>query len=95
MKLITVEVEFAATELDAALELISEQAETVRAMPGCTHYALYSKRSVDGAAIIQHWENMEAFDAYRASDVFAILGAGLRPLMAKPPVTTIAEVDIV
>ena len=41
MKLITVEADFAATNLDAAMDLISAQAETVRAMPGCTHYALY------------------------------------------------------
>lgn len=95
MKLITVEAEFAASDLASAMQLISGQAETVRAMPGCTHYTLYRKPSDDGVAIIQQWDGMEAFDAYRSSETFAVLGAGLRPLMTKPPVTTVAEVDTV
>ena len=95
MKLITVEADFAATNLDAAMDLISAQAETVRAMPGCTHYALYRKPSDDGVAILQQWDSMEAFDAYRTSETFADLGVGLRPIMTKPPVTTVAEVDTV
>ena len=95
MKLITVEADFATPDLDAALDLISRQADTVRAMSGCTHYALYRKPSEDGVAIIQQWDSIEAFDAYRASEPFAALGAGLRPLMTKPPVTTVAEVDTV
>ena len=95
MKLITVEAEFAASDLDAAMALISGQAETVLAMSGCKHYALYRKPSCDGVAIIQQWDGMAAFDAYRASDTFAALGVGIRPLMAKPPVTTVAEVDTV
>ncbi|MEM9010652.1 MAG: antibiotic biosynthesis monooxygenase [Pseudomonadota bacterium] len=95
MKLITVEAEFAASDFDTAMRLITEQAEAVLAMPGCTHYCVYRKPTDDGFAIIQHWNGMEAIDAYRASDVFANLNAGLRPLMAKPPVTIIAEVDTV
>ncbi|MEM9873236.1 MAG: antibiotic biosynthesis monooxygenase [Pseudomonadota bacterium] len=93
MKLITVEVEFGASDLSAAVDLISGQVDTVLAMPGCTHYALYRKPSDDGVAIVQQWDGMAAFDAYRGSETFAALGAGLRPLMVKPPVTTIAEVD--
>ena len=95
MKLITVEAELTASDLEAAMELISGQAETVLAMPGCANYALYRKPSDDGVAIIQQWDGMEAVETYRASDTFAALGAGLRPLMSKPPVTTVAEVDTV
>lgn len=95
MKLITVEAEFAASDLGAATRIISDQADAVRAMPGCTHYAFYRKSGDDGIAIIQRWDGMETFDAYRASDTFAALGRGLRPLMTKPPVTIVAEVDTV
>ncbi len=95
MKLITVEAHFAASDLDTATKLISEQAETVQAMPGCTHYALYRKPTDDGIAIIQHWDGIDAFEAYKASKTFAALGAGLRPLMQTPPVTFVAEVDTV
>lgn len=95
MKLITVEAAFAAADLDAAMALFSEQAEVVRAMVGCAHYALYRSPSEDGIAILQQWETMAQFDAYRASETFATLGAGLRPLMTQPPVTIVAEVDTV
>lgn len=95
MKLITVEAAFAAADLDAAISLFSDQAETVRSMAGCAHYALYRKPSNDGIAILQHWDTKEAFDAYRQGDTFAKLGAGLRPLMTALPVTTVADVDTV
>ncbi len=95
MKLITVEAAFATADLDAAVDLFSSQADEVRTMNGCKHYALYRKPSGDGLAILQHWATMDAFDAYRASDVFAKLGAGLRPLMSAPPVTVVAEVDTI
>ena len=91
MKLITVEAEFAASDLDAAMKLISDQAEFVRDMPGCMHYALYRKPSDNGLAIVQQWDEIAAFDAYRATETFADLGTGLRPLMTKPPVTTVAD----
>lgn len=95
MKLIAVEADFAAADLDAAMTLFAEQADIVREMAGCAHYELYRKPSDDGVAILQHWETMAQFEAYRASETFAGLAAGLRPLMTKPPVTTVAEVDTV
>lgn len=64
-------------------------------MAGCAHYALYHKPIGDCFAILQRWETMEQFGVYRASESFADLGAGLRPLMTKPPVTNVAEVDSV
>lgn len=93
MKLITVEAAFAAADLQAALSLFETQADTVRRMEGCHHYALFTRPSGDGVAILQHWDSMEAFDAYRASGTFATLGQGLRPMMTAPPVTIVAEVD--
>lgn len=95
MKLITVEAAFAAADLDTAISLFTAQAETVRNMAGCAHYALYRKPSDDGIAILQHWDTMDAFEAYRQGDTFAQLGAGLRPLMTAPPVTIVAEIDTV
>ncbi|MFL4470055.1 putative quinol monooxygenase [Tateyamaria armeniaca] len=95
MKLITVEADFAPDILDYAITLFVRQADNVRAMSGCAHYALYRKPSDDGIAILQHWETMAQFEAYRASEIFANLGVGLRPLMTKPPVTMVAEVDTV
>ena len=95
MKLITVEAVIAASDLDTAVDLFTAHADQVRNMTGCRHYALYRKPTGDGLVILQQWDTMAAFDAYRASDVFAGLGAGLRPLMTAPPVTVVAEVDTV
>ena len=95
MKLITVEADFATADLDSAIALFADQAKTVCNMAGCTHYALYRKPSDDGIAILQQWDTVEQFDAYRASETFAQLGASLRPLMTGPPVTTVAEVDTI
>ena len=91
MKLIAVEAEFPSDRIEEAVVLFENQAATVRAMDGCEHYALY--RAGSTVAIFQRWRTMNAFDAYRASDTFATLGQGLKPMMTKPPTTTIAEID--
>ncbi|MEO0919731.1 MAG: hypothetical protein AAFX98_03425, partial [Pseudomonadota bacterium] len=57
------------------------------------HYAFYRDPSGERLAIIQHWEGMKTFDAYRSSPTFAALGQGLAPMMASPPVTKVAEID--
>jgi len=93
MKLITVEAAFDQSAVEGAVDAIEAQASTVRSMSGCDGYAYY--RSNDTIAIIQKWRSMAEFDAYRTSDTFAGLGAALKPLMAKPPVTMVASVDSV
>ena len=93
MKLISVEAEFPEDRIEEAMRLFEEQAGAVRAMDGCAHYALYRAPDAPMIAIVQQWRSMEAFDAYRGSETFATLGQGLKPMMAKPPVTTAAEVD--
>ncbi|MEM9342271.1 MAG: antibiotic biosynthesis monooxygenase [Pseudomonadota bacterium] len=91
MKLIAVEATFGSDAVQSAVDAIEAQAESVRDMSGCEGYAHY--RSDDTIAIVQKWQSMAAFDAYRQSEVFAGLGAALMPLMAGPPVTTVASVD--
>ena len=94
MKLITVEAEVAAADLDKALELFEAEAGAVRAMAGCQSYAVYRAASGGRFAIVQKWADMAAFDAYRASPNFAAMGGALKPMMVAPPVTTIAEADL-
>lgn len=93
MKLITVETCVAPADLVRAAGLVDQQADAVRAMKGCLHYALFHNPAGDGLAIVQRWDRSDHFEAYRSSEAFAALGAALRPLMTKPPVTTVAEVD--
>ena len=94
MKLVVVEAVFPPAEREAAVALLRDRADAVRAMDGCERYAVH--RSVDdggGVAIVQRWTSTEAFDAYRASDAFAALGRDLKPMMSVPPSTTVADVD--
>ena len=91
MKLVTVEATFTADTVNQAIRAFNDQAETVRGMEGCDHYALYKNGASLG--IIQRWETTAHFEAYRQSDAFRVLGSALKPLMTAPPVTTIAFVD--
>lgn len=93
MKLVVVEAGFPAEKMDEAIRLFEGQAGGVRAVEGCAHYAVFRAPDAARVAIVQHWTSMEAFDAYRGSPAMAALGQGLKPIMAGPPTTTIAEVD--
>ena len=91
MKLVTLEAAFAPEKIEDAVAAVEAQADVVRAMDGCQSYAVY--QSPGALAIVQQWQDMDRFDAYRQSSAFATLGAALKPLMSAPPVTTVASVD--
>lgn len=91
MKLITVEAFFTSDEIGTAMDAVQTQVETVSAMEGCAAFAVYQSKTA--IAIVQKWHSMQHFDSYRGSAVFGDLIAALKPLMAAPPVTTIADVD--
>lgn len=91
MKLVVVEASFGNKNRTAAVPVLQEHADGVRAMDGCVSYTIYESGA--SLAIIQRWQTMDHFDSYRQSDLFAKLGAALKPLMTSPPVTTTAMVD--
>lgn len=94
MKLVTVEAGLAPDCVAKSIAIFNNQARAVRAMHGCQDYAIYEAPNGENAILImQKWASMKDFDAYRQSDLFASMGAGLGPLMAGPPVTTVAEID--
>lgn len=94
MKLITVEALFSNNDAANAIALFEGHAPAVRDMAGCKSYDLYADPDHAGnIVIVQRWESMSQFDAYRTSNAFAQLGAGLKPMMTTPPVTTISSVD--
>jgi quinol monooxygenase YgiN len=95
MKLITVEINVAAEAVETAVALLEGLRKHAVAMLGCESYNVYRAGSNEGAvAVIQRWNDMVSFDAYRASEAFASLGKHLRPMLTAPPVTTIAEVTV-
>lgn len=92
MKLITVEATFAQGKTEEAISAFQNTADGVRRMAGCLGYEIYrAPAEGDAAVIVQKWESMADFDAYRSSADFAAMGAQLKPLMAGPPETTIAD----
>lgn len=91
MKLITVEASFSADKIEAAIDAFNDQSQHVTSMQGCESYGLY--RAGNSVAIVQKWQDMQSFETYRQSDIFAGLGATLKPLMSQPPVTTVASID--
>lgn len=93
MKLVAMEANLQPGTMDRAVAAFEAQAPAVRAMEGCGDYALYRDPARDRIVVVQSWDSLTLFDAYRASDTFAALGAGLRPLMAGAPRTRIAELD--
>ncbi len=93
MKLITVEAKLAAEHLDQATNAILAQADTVRSMAGCAHYALTTGNGM--LTIVQRWQSEADFDAYRESTSFKGLIGQLAPLFSEPPVTTVGTVDTV
>ncbi|MEW7009613.1 putative quinol monooxygenase [Lentilitoribacter sp. EG35] len=95
MILVTVEAKFSPDDVDEAISLFNAQADDIRLMDGCGHYALFRDIGGDGIAILQHWAATDAFNAYKTSDVFAKLGQDLRPLMTAFPVTRVATIDSV
>ena len=93
MKLITVEARFSHGEANNAIATFEEAAPSIRKMSGCHTYDVYRASSRnDAIVILQKWETMDAFDAYRTSADFAAIGGKLKPLMAGPPTTTIADI---
>lgn len=94
MKLITVEAKLAPDCVARSVAVFNGEAAKVRSMDGCENYAIYEASENENAiVIVQKWRSMELFDAYRQSPIFAALGHGLKPMMAAPPVTTIAEIE--
>lgn len=90
MILVTVEASFTPETIAAAIDSFRDQAKVVRKLPGCRHYTLYQDEMA--VVIVQKWDETAQFDAYRDSQIFRDLGAALKPIMAAPPVTTVARV---
>jgi quinol monooxygenase YgiN len=94
MKLVTVTLTFDKSDLSGAVEILDTYAPIVREMMGCKSYEIYqSCGETAKAVIVQEWDDLVAFDAYRKSSAFSELGQELRALVVSAPETVIAMVD--
>ena len=72
----------------AALEALTKEAATVRAMPGCIKFVPFQDGTdAQSIGVIHEWDSADNFRGYAASLAFAQVGQTLRPLMLEPPIS--------
>ncbi len=82
----TVRLTFAPDAVEAFLSRFDESAPQIRAYPGCRHLELW--RDADAPAVfttLSHWDDPDALDAYRKSELFRSTWAAVKPLFADRP----------
>jgi quinol monooxygenase YgiN len=81
-----VEFEIAAKHQAKVLAVLAKDGAEARALAGCLGFqTLRVAGSETGWILVEEWQDMAAFDAYKASAGFARVGAALGPLMLAPP----------
>ena len=77
-----------AADRQMAINTLLDEAQIVRALPGCLHFApLADPADPCQTALVQEWADEAAFCAYTATSGFAWTGAILRLLMTAPPIS--------
>ena len=77
---------FKPEEVEAFLAVFEGAKEKIRAVEGCCYLELW--RDADQPNILMthsHWENADALEAYRHSDLFKSTWAKTKPLFADRP----------
>lgn len=78
---------FAPDTIDTFLKHFDASSPQIRAFPGCQHLELW--RDADAPAVCttySHWDDANALDRYRESDLFRSTWATVKPLFADRPV---------
>jgi quinol monooxygenase YgiN len=71
---------------DAFLDRFDENASRIRAFPGCRHLELWRDTETPAAfTTLSHWDDADALDAYRESELFTSTWAAVTPLFAARP----------
>jgi len=81
-----VHMHFAAENVDAFLAVFEESRNHIRAFPGCKHLELLREKD-DSCALTtySHWENAEALENYRQSELFSKTWAATKVLFDMAP----------
>lgn len=68
------------------MELFDASAPRIRAFPGCHHLELWQdERYPNVVTTYSHWEDAQALDQYRNSDLFRDTWSRTKPLFAARP----------
>lgn len=69
------------------LDLFTEARGRIAAAPGCRHLELWQDaRFPNILTTFSRWDDADALDAYRQSDLFGTTWAQTKPMFAAPPV---------
>ena len=72
--------------LDEFLDLFDQSSPQIRAFEGCRHLELWQDPRYPGVlTTYSHWEDADALDRYRHSDLFRTTWRRTKPLFAAPP----------
>lgn len=78
---------FAPEKTEAFLEIFNGSKGKIRSFPGCHHLELWQDASAPGVfTTYSHWENEQALENYRRSELFKTTWAKTKVLFAAKPV---------
>lgn len=78
---------FRPDELEVFLDHFDRSAPHIRAFPGCRHLELWHEAAAPTVVTTYSlWDDVDALDAYRRSDLFRTTWARVKPLFAAAPV---------
>lgn len=73
-------------DIDTFLAIFDESAPRIKAFPGCSHLELLQEHTFPNVlTTVSHWDDDEALQRYRSSNLFRGAWARTRPLFASPP----------
>ena len=68
------------------LNVLVKDGKAAQKLNGCLGFKVLRVAGSDtGWVLVEEWQDMAAFDAYKASPGFASVGEALRPVMPAPP----------
>lgn len=78
---------FEPESVEAFLQVFDTSKEKIRNFPGCQHLELHKDYNADNIfSTYSIWENEEALNAYRHSDLFKSVWAQTKPKFSEKPV---------
>ena len=90
MIIVHVDAQFDAAAEAAIAAGLASDASTIRELDGNLDFKVLKAPNEPGRIeLIQHWDSIGAFDAYRQSALFKEIGVRLAPQMTRPPVTRV------
>ena len=88
--------QFSETQQNKAVQSLQLVRDKTLTTENCLSYQIYDTPDQRGSVFIrQSWSDLQAFDAYRASDLFASMISEVKPMMSAAPKTEVFEAKLI